>query len=464
MMAAQFIGEYLGVSMYFEGISYNAPSLKLYGYSTDLALKRAIARKLKKRGIINPGREARFRHEDIAAVPQGWKVRTVSTPSGHRVRVAFPKGRRKTGSGRLVSILHPNTCANPCTLRSHNPEELMVMSANNPPRSRLSDRKRLLREAMGFAKKADLASAQPLIDRMQPPVTDSEFRTLIRIATDAQLHMRRGNPAQELLIMSGNPRDPHLNVYSKSVSLGYPYLRGDGKVATDGRTWLSRSTKHSDGSGGAVYVGWDQQSNKWIIEYESGELRENPRVEVYRTENPSAQAIAEAFSGRPLEFVDVDYEPHMPKARYAFLSKLVGLTIKPEHGGQVQGVAWWEGPARAHDIEHYSGALLPLRAAPDLVADEIEQRLWLFKGGQDISSAIGAFGPREIGRNVVRLGTARVIRYRMKKSPVDDELMDYVHTFGEEGGEWPQVLFDKTHKKILLDGGSYRIDGLWIKN
>jgi len=50
---------------------------------------------------------SQFEHEDVAAVPRGFKVRTVTHPSGHRVRVAFPSGRRSTGSGTLISILHP---------------------------------------------------------------------------------------------------------------------------------------------------------------------------------------------------------------------------------------------------------------------------------------------------------------------------------------------------------------------
>src|SRR5713101_6842504 len=77
---------------------------------------------------------SRFRHEDREAVPRGWKVRTVKAGK-HRVRVAFPPGRRQKGSGRLVSVLHP-VGENPCELRSTNPAELMVMSANNPPRTR----------------------------------------------------------------------------------------------------------------------------------------------------------------------------------------------------------------------------------------------------------------------------------------------------------------------------------------
>jgi hypothetical protein len=62
--------------------------------------------------------ERQFRHEDFAVPRRGWKVRTVAHPSGHRVRIAFPPGRRRKGSGQVISILHPiagaNPCANPC--------------------------------------------------------------------------------------------------------------------------------------------------------------------------------------------------------------------------------------------------------------------------------------------------------------------------------------------------------------
>jgi hypothetical protein len=69
----------------------------------------------------------------------------------------------------------------------------------------------------------------------------------------------------------GNPS----SVYSMAVHLGYPYLRGEGKVAEDGRTWLSRVTKQPDGSGPALFVGWDQVTRKWVIEEESS----NPDLE-----------------------------------------------------------------------------------------------------------------------------------------------------------------------------------------
>ena len=39
-------GTHLGHAYWFEGISYKCPSLKLYGYGTDVGLKLAIARTL----------------------------------------------------------------------------------------------------------------------------------------------------------------------------------------------------------------------------------------------------------------------------------------------------------------------------------------------------------------------------------------------------------------------------------
>jgi len=59
---------------------------------------------------------AQFRHEDVATVPRGWKVRTVTQRTGHQARIAFPPGPRRKGAGRLISILHPQG-ENPETCR-----------------------------------------------------------------------------------------------------------------------------------------------------------------------------------------------------------------------------------------------------------------------------------------------------------------------------------------------------------
>jgi len=35
------------------------------------------------------------------------KYRSIVTPGGHVLRIAFPQGKRRTGSGELQAILHP---------------------------------------------------------------------------------------------------------------------------------------------------------------------------------------------------------------------------------------------------------------------------------------------------------------------------------------------------------------------
>ncbi len=56
--------------------------------------------------------QTQFRHQEIAVPPAGTKVRTIHAGK-HELRIAFPKGARKKGSGTLVSILHPRSEKNP---------------------------------------------------------------------------------------------------------------------------------------------------------------------------------------------------------------------------------------------------------------------------------------------------------------------------------------------------------------
>jgi hypothetical protein len=77
----------------------------------------------------------KFRIEHVGKAPAGWKVRTMTHPSGHEVRLAFPPGRRKKGSGRLIEIMHPHgenpeACNGPS--RHSNPSELLIMGLGNP--------------------------------------------------------------------------------------------------------------------------------------------------------------------------------------------------------------------------------------------------------------------------------------------------------------------------------------------
>jgi hypothetical protein len=65
----------------------------------------------------------------------------------------------------------------------------------------------------------------------------------------------------------------------------------------------------------------------------------------------------------------------------------------------------------------------------------------------------------------VTLGEGREIHYIGKKHHIGDEDTDeWRHTHGEEDGVLPTVLFDTRNKKLLYEGGNYRIKGPWIHN
>jgi hypothetical protein len=315
----------------------------------------------------------RYRHEDVASVPKGWKVRTVSHEK-HRVRVAFPPGRKKTGSGRLVSILHP-AGENPCSLRSSNPAELLIMGAN-PPRRRNATFYRVIA--------VPRSGGSPLQH-------DAETRR------EAQQYA------------SGIDRSAYFHPHVQRVS---------------------RNSAASP----------------------------NPRVEVVHSDNPPVEDIVEEFTGAEAKWVDVYNEPHMPRGRYAQLGPLIALYIKPAGGGQVRRIGAPEN--RNVDWKSYWGGDPPV-----IVTDTTARQIYFVGGAQDISECLAAFSPLDRGNGLLELGKCRRIDYEGRKEHVAEPDEDqWKHDHGEENGVLPTVLFDATHKRLLYEGGDYRIEGAWIRN
>jgi hypothetical protein len=84
---------------------------------------------------------AQYRHQEIAARPRGWRVRS-KRAGEHVLRIGFPPGARRRGAGKVLEILHPKK--NPaceegsCDVARKNPEELIIFGnpckANRTPR------------------------------------------------------------------------------------------------------------------------------------------------------------------------------------------------------------------------------------------------------------------------------------------------------------------------------------------
>jgi hypothetical protein len=156
-----------------------------------------------------------------------------------------------------------------------------------------------------------------------------------------------------------------------------------------------------------------------------------------RRQNPDAAGIREDFTGRPVDRETVRNEPHMPAGNYAQLGKLLTLAVKPRAGGQVLEI-------RGHGVL--------------IASDESAQQLWFVGGDQDITAALPQFGAIERRGGIYELGEAREIHYEQRKEHVPHPEQDHWrHRFGEETNERPTVLFDLPHKRLLLEGGAYRI-------
>jgi len=309
-------------------------------------------------------------------VPSGWKVRTVKEGK-HRLRLAFPPGRRKEGEGRLVSILHPVN-ENPCTLRSTNPAELMIMGAN-PPRKRASS---------------------------------------FRVVAVSRFH--GGDLVRDF------PTKQAAKVFAKSVP---------------SRDYFRPHIKPLHANPAELMV-----------------MAANPRVEVVSNDNPPAEEIVEEFTGAEVKYLDVYNEPHMPRGRYAQLGPLIALYIKPVAGGQVRRIGAPE--HRTVSFKDYWNGDPPL-----IVTDDTARQIYFVAGAQDISPVLADFGAQQRVDGKYELGKARRIDYEGRKEHVADPDEDkWKHAHGEENGELPTVLFDPNTKRLLYEGGDYRIEGPWIRN
>lgn len=85
----------------------------------------------------------KYRVEHVDERPRGWRVRT-KLSGRHVLRVGFPPGPRRRGSGRLLEVLHPreeNNPSCPVTARAKaNPESLVIFGLGNPDREQLRER------------------------------------------------------------------------------------------------------------------------------------------------------------------------------------------------------------------------------------------------------------------------------------------------------------------------------------
>jgi hypothetical protein len=93
---------------------------------------------------------------------------------------------------------------------------------------------------------------------LEEHLTGRKFWTFARhYRVDTQSNPRRGRRTKG-----------EQSAHSIAAGLGYPYVRGDGRPDSQGRYWLSRFTRKSDGKGPAVFVGFGA-GDRPIIEHDN---------------------------------------------------------------------------------------------------------------------------------------------------------------------------------------------------
>ncbi len=152
------------------------------------------------------------------------------------------------------------------------------------------------------------------------------------------------------------------------------------------------------------------------------------------SEAEAARALSEAFHGRPLRSVREVTERYETPTQLADLGRLVLLDVRTPEGRAELG----------------RGGNVRVAATGD------GRNLYFVGGNQTLDLAQLGLG-NILPRDYVPVGKVRKIVYFTSKDFHDFEPIEYVHRFGEQSGEEPELVYDTRNRKLLLVGGSYEV-------
>jgi hypothetical protein len=264
---------------------------------------------------------------------------------------------------------------------------------------------------------------------------------------------RMTNPAE--LVLMGNPmRRP--NQFLADVA---EYAAAD-VAASD----IEKSGKHRN-PGSRFAIRWhtgnishamrsESEARKLLAQFHGkGEIiRVNPLP--LRRRNPAveeAREIREGFTHSPSNRCTVMDEPHMPAGDYAELGKLVSLIVKPTPSGRAQ-------ERQELDFERQGVAV---------VSDVSRHQIYFAGGDQHLEpDEITLFASQKNG--VVELGPCREIVYLAAKyhpevgNSAAGKKVEWAHRFGEESGIEPTLCYNAELERLILRGGTYRVEDAGI--
>jgi len=418
-----------------------------------------------------------FRTEHVQEAPRGWRVKTLTTKTGHEVRLAFPPGRRKRGSGRLVSILHPHgenpeSCHGPN--RHMNPSELLILGAN-PSKGKGTGNKgqknpKVVSEEQVAAKQQKAIDFLDRIDADDPNgIADMSVQEYAE-HKGLKIADRAGNPAE----LSEADKAAMLAVWR--MSSGHADKRADRLAWSAAKFSKTVSLPYM-----RVYKALDHLT------------RQNPKIERRKSQArkagkrnpPAARRRRNAEGGSIDEGKDLYRAFHGKEPR-----EVADLAIKNE----VQQNYVALGDLLSAKFLQEDGRLASIKFAGDkivLAASTEGEQLYCIGGNQNMLPALEELG-YDASKDLISMGRWHTVVYMAAKSQTNFELTEWTHDFGcvdeiaalmEESDEkgWseaefqsavkrtmdavpplerdlPEAVYDKRNERILWAGGSYYVD------
>jgi hypothetical protein len=160
------------------------------------------------------------------------------------------------------------------------------------------------------------------------------------------------------------------------------------------------------------------------------------------------KSLYERFHGKSPDEIREMHRETEARKDYVALGKLVAIGIDAQTFdslGELKDITRWD--SRPH--LKFDSAKVLLASSPDghqlYILGKEEQEIDLTQFETDTH------------KDFVDLGEATFVVYSANKAP-DFQPTEWVHTFGEEGGERPRLAYDQFNRQLMLIGGSYHVD------
>jgi hypothetical protein len=358
---------------------------------------------------------AAMRTEHVQQTPRGWRVRTIvpGPQSKHEVRIAFPPGRRRKASGRVVEILHPAEERNPkCDISKKartNPGELLIFG--NP------DRKGFGNHKPGCpCKFCDRARRLQSGELKPPPLPNRRKKN-----SQAAKRATRERAARI--------RGARLNPWHVGQRVIYSTASGD-HTGTITKVMTKTVLFKFDKDGHTISV--------WKTAIKANPKRSGPRrrrADRNPSETKQAVRLFQGFHGHDPKEISAQHVSAAVRLDYTALGDMKYLIVETPLGKEATFT--------------FEGDGVKLASSPD------GKQLYCIGGNQNILPLLEEHSAE---KDFIDLGDCLEVAYLARKVHGEFRPIEYFHEFGELNGALPRLMFDKVRKQLFFIGGDYFIN------